>query len=57
MRPVSFRREDVMAELRLPPAVKLWLEVVALRRQVKMRQTEVTDLKARLATLEPSDAV
>jgi hypothetical protein len=46
-----------MAELRRPPAVNLWLEVVALRRQVKMRQTEVTDLKARLATLEPSDAV
>ena len=46
-----------MAELRLPPAVKLWLEVAALCRQVKVLQTEVTDLKARLATLEPSDAV
>jgi hypothetical protein len=31
--------------------------VAALRLQVKVLQAEVTDLKARLANLEPSNAV
>jgi hypothetical protein len=45
-----------MNELQVPPVVKLLLEIAALRRQVQRLEDEITDLKDRLATLDPSHA-
>jgi hypothetical protein len=46
-----------MAELRLPPAVRLLFEVAVLRLQVKVLQAELRGLKEQLANLEPSNAL
>jgi cell division protein FtsB len=45
-----------MPGLQIPPMARLLLEIAALRRQVKALQAEVTDLKDRLAKLDPPDA-
>ncbi|MDQ3829013.1 MAG: hypothetical protein M3361_06830 [Candidatus Tectomicrobia bacterium] len=45
-----------MTELRVPPVVKLLLEIAALRLQVKRLEAEVTELKDRMAKLDPSHA-
>jgi hypothetical protein len=41
-----------MPSLPLPPAARLFLELLAARLEIKVLQREVDDLKAQLATLE-----
>jgi hypothetical protein len=45
-----------MADIRLPPAARLFMELLAARLEIKVLQREVDELKARLATLEGTRA-
>jgi hypothetical protein len=45
-----------MANLQLPPAATLFLELLAARLEIKVLQREVAELKATLATLEADRA-
>ena len=45
-----------MAEIELPPAVRLLFEVAALRLKVKMLERDIADLKARVGERD-TDAV
>jgi uncharacterized small protein (DUF1192 family) len=46
-----------MASLQLPPAARLFMELLAARLEIKVLQREIDELKAQLATRDQTSEI